>query len=246
MPGTGTAKVTWELTTVPAGAVLSDVSFNSTEVTGDIKNGAEVTAEGLESVQVIKLSEKIAKLDGKLTWYEKGKNGKLKEKDHKFLRDYNAKTSLTELKCETPPVTPAPVVSFKSNCDSVEVTIENKSNATEQFEVTGVEGPTPVPAGQSKVIKVVGSKITAGKVEVRLIKGEAKELVGSFEWKATPCETATPSAPGSGVASASSTAPALPVTGANTAIMVGSAVVLVGAGAGLFMVARRRRVRFAA
>jgi LPXTG-motif cell wall-anchored protein len=36
------------------------------------------------------------------------------------------------------------------------------------------------------------------------------------------------------------------VTGSNTGIMAGSAIVLVGAGAGLFMVARRRRVKFTA
>ncbi|MBT8224742.1 MAG: LPXTG cell wall anchor domain-containing protein [Dactylosporangium sp.] len=61
----------------------------------------------------------------------------------------------------------------------------------------------------------------------------------------TPSESPAPSE--SAVASASSSGgSALPVTGANTAIIAGVAVLLVGAGAGLFLVARRRQVRFTA
>lgn len=62
----------------------------------------------------------------------------------------------------------------------------------------------------------------------------------------SPSSSAPTSASTSGVAAvtSSSSAAALPVTGANVALMAGSAVVLVGAGVGLFLVARRRRVRF--
>jgi len=41
-------------------------------------------------------------------------------------------------------------------------------------------------------------------------------------------------------------APALPVTGANAGLLAGAALVLVSGGAGLYFVARRRRIRFAA
>jgi LPXTG-motif cell wall-anchored protein len=46
--------------------------------------------------------------------------------------------------------------------------------------------------------------------------------------------------------STSATTPALPVTGAQTGLYAGGAMVLLGAGAGLFFVARRRRVKFEA
>jgi LPXTG-motif cell wall-anchored protein len=46
--------------------------------------------------------------------------------------------------------------------------------------------------------------------------------------------------------SKSSAPPALPVTGSQTGLYAGGAVVLLGAGAGLFMVARRRRLKFEA
>lgn len=69
---------------------------------------------------------------------------------------------------------------------------------------------------------------------------------------ASPSTSASPSAPasptasnGSGVAGASSSAAgSLPVTGASAGIIAGVAVVLLAAGAGLFMMARRRRIRF--
>jgi LPXTG-motif cell wall-anchored protein len=43
-----------------------------------------------------------------------------------------------------------------------------------------------------------------------------------------------------------SAAPSLPVTGAQTGLYAGGAVVLLGAGAGLFLLARRRRIKFEA
>jgi hypothetical protein len=51
---------------------------------------------------------------------------------------------------------------------------------------------------------------------------------------------------GSPTPSNSSTAPALPVTGAQTGLYAGGAMVLLGAGAGLFFFARHRRVKFEA
>jgi LPXTG-motif cell wall-anchored protein len=54
----------------------------------------------------------------------------------------------------------------------------------------------------------------------------------------TPTPTPTASTPAA--------APTLPVTGSQTGLYAGGAVVLLGAGAGLFMVARRRRLNFEA
>jgi LPXTG-motif cell wall-anchored protein len=51
---------------------------------------------------------------------------------------------------------------------------------------------------------------------------------------------------GSPTPSKSNTSPSLPVTGAQTGLYAGGAMVLLGAGAGLFFVARRRRVKFEA
>lgn len=70
-----------------------------------------------------------------------------------------------------------------------------------------------------------------------------------------PTKSATPSAQPSASGGAgggpvspstSAAAPALPVTGSQTGLYAGGAVVLLGAGAGLFVVARRRRVKFEA
>jgi len=51
---------------------------------------------------------------------------------------------------------------------------------------------------------------------------------------------------GSPTPSASDTTPTLPKTGAQTSYIAGGAVVLLGAGTGLFFLARRRRVKFEA
>jgi LPXTG-motif cell wall-anchored protein len=51
---------------------------------------------------------------------------------------------------------------------------------------------------------------------------------------------------GSPTPSKSNTSPSLPVTGAQTGLYAGGAMVLLGAGAGLFFVARRRRIKFEA
>jgi hypothetical protein len=51
---------------------------------------------------------------------------------------------------------------------------------------------------------------------------------------------------GSPSPSKSATAPALPVTGAQTGLLAGGALVLLGAGAGMFFLARRRRLKFEA
>jgi LPXTG-motif cell wall-anchored protein len=66
-----------------------------------------------------------------------------------------------------------------------------------------------------------------------------------------PSESPSPSGgtgggEGSPTPSKSNTSPSLPVTGAQTGLYAGGAMVLLGAGAGLFFVARRRRVKFEA
>lgn len=66
------------------------------------------------------------------------------------------------------------------------------------------------------------------------------------------CESASPSPSTGGegggkpAPSSSSSTPSLPVTGSQTSAIAGGAVVLLGAGTGLFFLARRRRVKFEA
>jgi LPXTG-motif cell wall-anchored protein len=78
-------------------------------------------------------------------------------------------------------------------------------------------------------------------------------LKGKCKPEPTPSESseAPPPGGGGGGGGAPSTPPTpskptLPVTGSQTAIYGGGAAVLLGAGAGLFFVARRRRIRFEA
>ncbi|MCW2643187.1 MAG: LPXTG-motif cell wall anchor domain [Dactylosporangium sp.] len=84
-----------------------------------------------------------------------------------------------------------------------------------------------------------------------------KTFEGTVGIPATPCEKKPPASGGGGggttptptptpTATKTTAAPTLPVTGSQTGLYAGGAVVLLGAGAGLFMVARRRRVNFEA
>jgi LPXTG-motif cell wall-anchored protein len=71
------------------------------------------------------------------------------------------------------------------------------------------------------------------------LKGDCKPPAnGGGGGGTTPTPTPTPTK--------TTAAPTLPVTGSQTGLYAGGAVVLLGAGAGLFMVARRRRVNFEA
>jgi hypothetical protein len=88
---------------------------------------------------------------------------------------------------------------------------------------------------------------TTAHLEVKVVwaegtKDEFKdESTDRFNLEGTCTKTSTPSA------SATPTpTPGLPVTGAQAGLYAGIAVVLVGLGAGLFMVARRRRTEFTA
>ncbi|MET8353326.1 MULTISPECIES: LPXTG cell wall anchor domain-containing protein [unclassified Micromonospora] len=133
----------------------------------------------------------------------------------------------------TPTVTPAPaepVGTVESTCDSLTFTIENPAD------------------GETVVLTLTPNK------------GDAKTLTvepgktGSVSFDATEGLTVTPAADG-----LDDTEPiaweqpaecdegeggGLPLTGTNTTLIAGGAVVLLAAGAGLFLVARRRRLRF--
>lgn len=104
---------------------------------------------------------------------------------------------------------------------------------------------------------------SVAKLKIHVVwKDEVKEDVvgkdtpcGKCQPKPTPSESPSPSPSSSGgtgggegspTPSKSNTSPSLPVTGAQTGLYAGGAMVLLGAGAGLFFVARRRRVKFEA
>ena len=260
----GTIDITWTLTlrdNTPAGGVLSEVVQTPGTLKGGIKNDATLTESGLTAIQTVPSSVHQARIDGKLTWTFADKHGKLSETKWEFKEGSNVAT-FPHLKCDAPPSTPpsatpsatptkppASKITFTSDCTTATVTIENPSKDARKFEVTGRTELVTVAAGGKETVVIAGDKLTGGTVEVWLVEPKGKEQVGSSPWKPTPCDTASPtgSVVPSGVAGASSSAAgSLPVTGANIALISGAAILLVGAGAGLFMVARRRRVRFTA
>ncbi|RLQ01110.1 LAETG motif-containing sortase-dependent surface protein, partial [Micromonospora sp. CV4] len=133
----------------------------------------------------------------------------------------------------TPTATPAPaepVGTVESTCDSLTFTIENPADGE-----TVVMTLTP-NEGEAKTLTVEPGK------------------TGSVSFDATEGLTVTPAAEG-----LEDTEPiaweqpaecdegeggGLPLTGTNTTLIAGGAVVLLAAGAGLFVMARRRRLRF--
>src|SRR6266487_1680483 len=82
------------------------------------------------------------------------------------------------------------------------------------------------------------------------LKGKCKpEGSPSPSTSARPSSSASPKpseSGGAGSPTPSSSTPALPVTGAQTAAYAGGSLLLLGAGAGLFFIARRRRIKFEA
>lgn len=74
----------------------------------------------------------------------------------------------------------------------------------------------------------------------------AKEVALAGDCKPKPSQAPSASVSASGSASGSATAPALPKTGASSGLYGLGAVVLLCAGAGLFLAARRRRLKFEA
>jgi LPXTG-motif cell wall-anchored protein len=77
------------------------------------------------------------------------------------------------------------------------------------------------------------------------LEGDCKPTESTPSPKPTPTG-GTGGGVGTPTPSKTSAAPTLPVTGAQTGILTGGAVALLGAGAGLFVMARRRRIKFEA
>ncbi len=114
-----------------------------------------------------------------------------------------------------------------------------KGGATLKFDQTGVPGDS-TEATLSFTAKWVDDW-----------KDPGNPHSGTVKLKGTCKPSPSPSGGGGGgggspMPSSSSTAPALPVTGAQTGLYAGGAMVLLGAGTGLFFVARRRRIKFEA
>jgi hypothetical protein len=115
-------------------------------------------------------------------------------------------------------------VSHKSDCDKLSITVKNDGTQplTASVKVGDKEEKTDIPAGQSDTATF---KAAEGLVVTLTVGGKSTEV--KYE-KPADC------------------APALPVTGVNAGLLAGAALVLVSGGTGLYFVARRRRIRFAA
>ena len=242
----GTVKVTWTLTTSDDGAVLSDVSVNAGTLTGDIANGKTMTAgTTLTGTQTLKYSEGHAQLDVKVSWHGMHWNPQPPANVVTFSAQ-NLPSNCEKGEGGGGGGTPTPITpTFTSTCDSVVVKITNPRDKDVTVSITGVDKPVTIKAHDSKTVTVKGADLAAsnGVVEVK----EGKAILGTTTWTASPCESASASVPASGVAGASSSASgALPVTGSNTVVIAGTALVLLAAGGGLFFVARRRRIKFTA
>lgn len=97
-------------------------------------------------------------------------------------------------------------------------------------------GEVTVIKDSTKTFMVPGDEIAAKGGKLTISVPGAKPT--DYPFTATPC-------PSSGVAGASSSAGgALAVTGSSTTIVAGVALLILGAGTGFFLVARRRRIRF--
>ena len=104
----------------------------------------------------------------------------------------------------------------------VEEANDGKQALTASVKVGDKEEKTEIPAGQSDTATF---KAAEGLVVTLTVARKSTEV--KYE-KPADC------------------APALPVTGVNAGLLAGVALVLVSGGAGLYFVARRRRIRFAA
>ncbi|MET7963567.1 LPXTG cell wall anchor domain-containing protein [Micromonospora zamorensis] len=149
-------------------------------------------------------------------------------------------TPATETPTPTPTATTPPsepVGTVESTCDKLTFTIENPADGK-----TVVMTLTP-NKGEAKTLTVEPGK--TGSVSFDAVEGltvtPAAEGLDDNEpiaWeKPADCN------PGQG---GGKDEPALPLTGAATGGIIAGAVVLLAAGAGLFVMARRRRVRFTA
>jgi hypothetical protein len=119
-----------------------------------------------------------------------------------------------------------PELTTKSDCKNLTITVTNPEDGRPvrvSIKVGDKEDETEVQPGETAEAVIPGE---ADLVAIVTIGHKVTEV--KYE-KPANCET-----------------PALPVTGANAGLIAGSALLLVTSGAGLFIVARRRRIRFAA
>ncbi|GAA0909056.1 hypothetical protein [Virgisporangium aurantiacum] len=116
----------------------------------------------------------------------------------------------------------------ESTCEALKITVENTGAKAIKAVITVGETPkeTTIEPGKNNVFTAEGVEGLVAKLVVN--DGKAQE----FTWtKPTDCGGA-----GGG----------LPTTGVNAGLLAGAAFVLVSGGGGLFYLARRRRIRFAA
>lgn len=172
-------------------------------------------------------------------------------------------------------ITGKPVCDVKTGTVTVTWTVENDKdfpnwdatftvlNSTPSgSKLSKTEGTIP-GSGSAQIVQTEVPGNTPAAIKVKVVwpdKGYKKGDTKTFESAPVqaPCKkestpTPSPSASrshggggGGGAASPSPSVPSLPVTGSNVPIYAGSAAGLVGVGSVLFVVARRRRIRFEA
>jgi hypothetical protein len=150
------------------------------------------------------------------------------------------------------------ITTIKLTPADTEFTSDSQIKVGAEISSTPITGKQVVKAGATNATLEVTAKLGGKGGDAKMLKAATADTAKcvSTEQPTTP-PTASPSASASAKPSASSSSSGvagtsssssggLPVTGANTAAIAGTAVVLVGAGAGLFFVARRRRIKFTA
>ncbi|BCY14560.1 LAETG motif-containing sortase-dependent surface protein [Actinoplanes sp. L3-i22] len=164
----------------------------------------------------------------------------------------------------TKPEVGAPTTEIKSTCDSLTFTLANPENGAESLGATftpnkGEAQTVSVKAGQTKTVTFPAAEgLTVA------VTGDFLKLNGDVKWTApescttapttapttgspSPSASATTETPGTATPSTSSTdGGVLALTGSNSSTIAGGAVLLVLVGAGLFFMARRRKLNFKA
>jgi len=204
-------------------------------VTGDIKVGADVK-QGADFKLTGKQELSADATQAKIQVWVKFTNGHEGDQVGWVRRPEN--------KCETPPTTPpttappapgAPTPILERDCTTISIGVDNPAEGNEitlKFETSkGETRTTVIKAGEKKVEKFSAVPGFTVKVTPTGIEGAKPETI-AYE-KPDNCDTA-----GSGGG--------LPVTGAAAGTIAGGAGLLLAIGAVLFVVSRRRKVKFTA
>jgi LPXTG-motif cell wall-anchored protein len=234
---TGNWVVTWTVSnseTQWAAKITALESTPAPAVTGAIAVNAIIPKKGegsLTGTQTLPSSATSATLKITAFW----------DKPHPKKDETDSKEATVEFKGTC---VPNPDASFEDECDgSVIVTLTNGPNATAdaQFVVTGPGGfseSRSVEPGDSTTVPVPAS--AAGAIVVTV----GGKVVEEYAWKnpgdcpTTPPPTTEPPATNPPTTTAP---PGLPDTGVQLTTLVGVGVALIGVGAGLLFVLRRRR-----